>query len=144
MPSEVPTGDENTRISVAEAARRIGSSHPFVVHLCMHGRLGDVIVDPSGQRRILAAAVDAYLAGRLAKVDGITLAQAAQDAGLYDVPEPAFTGHQRDATPTGEQNDAAHRYHGFSERFKDWLAYGGLAVCLLLLCIALATNAFFK
>ncbi|WP_459190628.1 hypothetical protein [Ralstonia pseudosolanacearum] len=63
-------------------------SRPVASLLCDAGKLGAVIVEVDGRRRVCASAVDTHLAARNRETDGApSPREAGMDAGLYDYPD---------------------------------------------------------
>ena len=74
-----------------ETAAKLNTSPPYVSMLCSAGKLGEVVTDQAGHRRIRSSEVDAYIAERKRQHETALSPQAAGvAAGLYDYPDSHF------------------------------------------------------
>jgi hypothetical protein len=73
--------------------------------LCDKGKLGEIVVTPEGQRRVLASGVAAYLAGHAKSKSMSELQRLAQDAGMYDIPEERYAGFVREPLETSSKDE---------------------------------------
>ncbi len=131
-------------LSLSEAAQRLNMSQPYVAHLCQNGRLGEVTLNAQGKLVVTASAVDAYLAAMPERGSFQAIAEAAQDAGMYDTPEERYVGYRRGQVQEKPSEAESSSHKNDVERAKDWLVYGSLAAVVLLLAVAFITNRFFK
>lgn len=105
MPTDQEQPTSGNELSIADVAARLGCSRSYVAMLCDNGKLGTVVVTTDGHRRVLACAVEAYLAGH-AKSKGVSaLQQLAQDAGMYAIPEERYSGFVREPLETPSKDE---------------------------------------
>jgi len=77
-------------LTLAEAAARLDVNRAYTAMLCDSGQLGEVL-SVDGQRRVQAAAVDAYLAARAREHGGApSPREAGIAAGLYGHPDSHY------------------------------------------------------
>lgn len=101
-PAPVAAPGVDPLLTTAEVADRLEVSRPYVVMLCKWGRLGEVTLTEGGHRRIRSSAVDIYLAERAKEVEGaqgMSPREAGVTAGLYDLPDSAYSDFERGDPP---------------------------------------------
>lgn len=131
-------------LSLSEAAQRLNMSQPYVAQLCHSGRLGEVTSNAQGKLVVPAAAVDAHLAAMPERGSFQSIMEAAQDAGMYDLPEERYVGYRRGQVNEEPSEAESSSHKNDVERVKDWLVYGCLAAVVLLWAVAFITNRLFK
>ena len=89
--TEVGAGCADVLLTIAEVATRLRVSRPVASMLCDAGKLGDVVEDCGGHRRVRASAIDAYRVVHSKLTDDAqSPREAGADAGLYEYPECQF------------------------------------------------------
>lgn len=99
----LPASASDILLTTAQAAELLDVSRPYVAMLCDQGKLGQIVATEGGHRRIRSSAVQAYLAARTRQYEGApTPREAAEAAGLYDLPEGHFKNVVRTMSPAAE------------------------------------------
>lgn len=91
------TGDADSLLSTAEAAKILGMSRPYITMLCDSGKLGPIETTDGGHRRISRDALERYRVQSLTQYrDAPTMREAGLEARLYDHDDSHFGNVVRD------------------------------------------------